>query len=236
MKVTVVLIVFNTLFVGACSVIRPAQMALPENFLLSTEAIPIHDLGGGTRGSYRVGEYSGSFRRSESRLQFFDVLDLRSGSASFSLAGPLVEGQIEADCRMRERIINIGIVSFTPKRMAYGCDFTVNGRSFPARFEIQEAREGLAGALMKTERRGEVALDRVILQIHSVHDLEGSAFPLATPIGYVFRLDGEAVGAIELNGIPRLFLPRSDDIPLRRAVVTAAMALAVFWDPAASLL
>jgi len=65
-----------------------------------------------------------------------------------------------------------------------------------------------------------------------VHAVEGSPFPLGTPIGFVFEHNGGAVGAIELNGLtPRLWLPAGDD-DTRRAAVTAALALAIFWDPA----
>jgi len=211
-------------------------MRVPEALQTTTGEYAVADLGGGTRGTFRVGEHGGSFRRAESRLQFFDVLDLRAGSASYVLTGPLVEGQIEANCKMRERLLNLGDFTVLAQPMAYGCDFTVNGRTFPARFEIQEARSGLTGALMKAERRGEIALDRVILQIQSVHDLEGSPLQLATPIGYVFLLAGQPVGAIELNGVPRLLLPLGDDVPLQRAVIAAGIALAVFWDPAESQL
>jgi hypothetical protein len=68
--------------------------------------------------------------------------------------------------------------------------------------------------------------------MRSVHAVEGSLLPLGTPIGYVFERDGRAVGAVELNGLtPRLWLPAGDD-DTRHASVAAAMALAVFWDPA----
>jgi hypothetical protein len=172
----------------------------------------------------------------ESRLAFFDVVENRSGLSSFTLAGPEIDGQIEAQCTMRERNINIGDIAFMLRRMAYGCEFTTNGRPFPARFEIQEAREGIAGALMKKERRGEIALDREVLQIRSVHGLEGSPIQMATPIGYVFEREGRIVGAVELNGTPRMFVPRDADVAVRRAVIAGSMALAVFWDPANSSL
>ncbi len=236
MKLMQITVLGLVLALGACASIQPARMAVPAYVMAETDVIDVSGIGGGTRGSYRAGEHAGAFTRSESRLVFFDVLDNRSGSSSFTLVGPDIEGQLEAQCRMRERNITIGDVSFTPQRMAYGCEFSVDGRSIPARFEIQEARNGIAGALMKKERRGEVALDREVLQIRSVHALEGSPIQTATPIGYVFEREGRVVGAVELNGAPRLFLPREGDVALRRAVVAGAMALAVFWDPADSAL
>lgn len=221
---------------NACASIEPARMATPMALDGTTTIVPITGIGGGQRGSYSVAGHSGTFKRSESRLVFFDVLDNRSGSTRYTLTGPFIDGQIEADCTMREKNITISVVSFTPKKMAYSCYYTTNGRAFPARFELQEVREGLGGALMKRERRGEIALDRVILQIQSVHKLQGSAFETASPIGYVFSMDGVPVGAVEVNGTPRVFLPVTDDPAVKRAVIAGALALGLFWDPANSAL
>ncbi len=44
------------------------------------------------------------------------------------------------------------------------------------------------------------------------------------------------VGAIELDGTPRLFLPKDADVELQRALAIGAVALGVFWDPANSAL
>lgn len=220
----------------SCGVLQPAQMQLPDSLIQRTTEYAVTDMGGGTRGNYRIGEHSGTFKRSETRLQFFDIAEFRAGGADFTLSGPLIEGQIEAHCKMRERLLNLGDFSFTTKPMAYGCDFTVNKRSFPARFEIQEASTGIAGALLKNERRGEIAIDRVILQLQSVHRVVGSPLQLANPIGYEISLNGDVIAAVELNGTPRVWLPTHTDIPTQRAVVAAAMALAVFWDPADSAL
>lgn len=224
------------ILLNSCGSIRPAHMKVPDSLLATTSMHSVEALGSGTRGSYRLAAHGGTFRRAESRLQFFELLDRRSGSARFTLQGPLIEGQIEAECKMRERAINLGVFSARAKPMSYRCEFAMDGHGIPARFELQEVREGLAGALNKSERRGEIAMDPVVLQIQSVHELEGSAFTLATPIGYLFLQNEVPVAAIELNGRPRVYLPAADDIPLQRAVVTAAIALAIFWDPADSLL
>lgn len=72
---------------------------------------------------------------------------------------------------------------FNPKPMAYRCSFRANGQPMPARFEIQEAKTGLAGAFGRRERYGELAVPRTILQIRSVHTLKGSPLQLATPVG-----------------------------------------------------
>jgi hypothetical protein len=228
--------VIACLLLAGCAAIRPAQMALPPALQSNVTVVPITGIGGGLRGSYEVAAYRGRFERSESRLALFDVYEKRDGGSRYTVEGGELESAIEADCAMQERSITISIVDFTAKPMAYRCAFRANGQAMPARFEIQEARTGLAGAFGRLERRGEVAVPRTILQIRSVHALEGSPLQLATPIGYVFERDGVAVGAIELNGTPRLFLPADADVELRRAVVIGAVALGVFWDPANSAL
>lgn len=224
-----------TLLTG-CAAIRPAQMELPPALQSNVTVLPITGIGGGQRGSYEVAPYRGRFERSDSRLAFFDVYEKRYGGSRYTVEGGELEGAIEADCAMQERSITISIVSFNPKPMAYRCSFRANGQVMPARFEIQEARTGLAGALGRLERHGELAVARTILQIRSVHSLEGSPLQLATPIGYLFEHDGAVVGAIELNGTPRLFVPTNADAELRRALVVGAVALGVFWDPANSAL
>ena len=137
---------------------------------------------------------------------------------------------------MRERVLDLGIMEFTPGPMSYRCEFTADGRAIPARFELQEVRSGIGGALSREERRGEIALGGEIVQIRSVHRLEGSPIEMASPIGYVFEQDGRPVGAVELNGSPVIYLADAADEGLARTIVVGAMALAVFRDPANSAL
>lgn len=225
-----------TFTLSGCATIQPARMAQPVA-LGAVQAIPVTGIGGGRSGAFAAGPYSGSFSRSDDRLAFFDDLfERRSGHVDFSLTGPEIDGAIDARCRMRERMVTIGVISFKPQRMAFGCGFTHQGRAISARFEIQEARKGLAGAMMRQERRGEIALDRVILQIRSVHDLQGSPLQMGTPIGYVFEDGGVAIGSVEINGRPVVRIAPGTDEATRRAVIAASMALGLFWDPAASAL
>lgn len=216
----------------ACGSIQPARMDVAPALSAGAERIEISGIGGGRRGSYVAGMHAGAFQRSADRLQFGDIVDLHFGGSSFSIAGPEIDNQIDAKCSMRERTINIGIVTFDPKKMSYQCDFTHGGNAIPARFEIQEVRKGMGGMLSKEERRGEIALDREIVQIQSVHKLVGSAFDLATPIGYEFTQGGAPIGAVELNGKPLVYVAPGLNAAQKRAVLVGALALAVFWDPA----
>jgi hypothetical protein len=216
---------------AACSAIQPAQMALPPELPARTESIAIEGMGGSTRGSFRVAGTSGSFTRSAQRLALFDELAVFDwGGTSFTLAGPPA---VAAVCKMRQTTVNIGIVGFSPKPMAYECDFRIDGQPVAARFSLQESRDGTGTLTAQAQRRGLLQWPGSTLALRSVHQVQGSPLPLQTPIGYVFEAQGRAVGAIELNGLtPALWLPPAGDPQLRQAVLVAAVALAVFWDPA----
>jgi len=224
------------LLASACSGFPAAEMRLPPPLARDAQALPVEGIGGGNKGTFSVGGWQGSFTRSEERLALFDALVTNSARARFVIVGPGISDTIEADCRMRERVVEISVLSFTPQRMAYACQFTADGRAFPARFELQEARTGLADDLSRRQRRGEIALGGEVVQMRSVHKIKGTPVEMASPIGYLFEQDGKPVGAVELNGQPRLFLRDPSNEGLARTITVAAMALAVFRDPANSSL
>lgn len=216
--------------------ITPARMVLPLP-LAEEPPLVFEGMGFGQRGRFQAGPYAASFTRSDTRLALLDALvERRSGKSSFALQGPGIDGAIDAECRVAERTINIAIISFNPKPMAYVCRFSHKGRALPARFELQEQRSGLGGMLMRQARRGELAIDRVVMQMASVHRLEGSGIETATPAGYVFEIGGVPAGAVGLNGRPAVRFAPGSDTATRRAVMIAATALGVLWDPAESTL
>jgi hypothetical protein len=107
-------------------------------------------------------------------------------------------------------------------------------RCRPARRLIYAQRIAFFDALY--ERRGEIAFDQVVLQVRSVHSLEGSPIRMATPIGYVFEHQGTPVGAIEINGEPVVSHAARSGAATRRTVLSGAIALGIFCDPAESAL
>jgi hypothetical protein len=222
---------------AACASIPQARMLLPDQLSGHAEAVTVTGIGGGRSGSFRAGAFSGSFTRSASRLAFFDPLyERRDGHTTFSVIGPEINGRIDAACNMRERSITLSVISFQPHPMAYGCSFMSQGLPLPARFEVQAHRQGMGGMMMREERRGQIAIDGTVVQIRSVHDLQGSPIQIGTPIGYVFERDGAAVGAVEINGAPVITYASGMDAQTRRAILMAALALGLFWDPAESAL
>jgi hypothetical protein len=225
------------LVASGCASLEPARMALPANLSESVETATVDGITGGRNGSFSAGHFSGTFSRSATRLAFFEPLyERRDGRTSFVVSGPEINGAITVSCKMRERAITLGLLSFEPSPMAYGCDFSHEGRALPARFEVQAHRQGVGGMMMRQERRGQIALDRVVLQIRSVHDLQGSPIQIGAPIGYVFERDGQAVGAVDIIGAPVITYAAGENAETRRAVLMASLALGLFWDPAESAL
>ncbi len=87
----------------------------------------------------------------------------------------------------------------------------------------------------RAERTGRYTMADVTLELRSVHEVQGGALSLEAPIGYAITYNGQAVGAIEINGTtPRLWRPAVGS-PLREPVTLAALAVALLWDPAAGL-
>ena len=171
--------------------------------------------------------------RARLRLECVEFLDRRDDRITRALhvTEPFIGG-LEARCRMRERSIDTGLVEVVTKPRAYGCDFTAEGRPFPAYFELQEWQSDM---FKPYERRGEIALGGEVVQIRSLHRIQGSRLPTMAPIGYLFEQDGRPVGAVELNGKPALIVPTGTDPGLARTLTIAALALGVLYDPANSI-
>jgi hypothetical protein len=219
---------------SACATVQPARMALPAA-LSDHETVPVSGVGGGQRGTFQAGPWQGTFARSDTRLAVFDPLyERRGGRTTVTLVGPADERPLKADCSVRERTVTLGVISFKPKPMSFGCALVSGTAGANGRIELQEAAEGLGGMMMRQERRGELVLEGRTLRIRSVHDLAGSPIQMGTPIGYLFEQEGRPVGAVEVNGSPVIRISRTADAATHRAVLIGAVALGLFWDPANS--
>ncbi len=81
-------------------------------------------------------------------------------------------------------------------------------------------------------REGRYQRGDLTLGLRSVHQLEGSAFATAAPVGYELLQGERVVGSVDLSrGVPRLRRP-DPATPLGQAVTEAALALALVWEPA----
>lgn len=212
---------------SACA-ITPAEMARPAA-LASATSTPITGIGGGEKGAFAVGHNTGSFQRTATRLSFFDLFNMRDGGANFTLQGADFQTGLQVACTMRERTVTIDIVEFKPGPMALGCDVRSDGQIAPIMLEVQEATADFTN---REQRRGRVMVDGAALEIRSVHEIAGSPLPTAAPMGYVFERNGVAVGGVDLNNGPAVFEAPGASVADRKAVLLAAVALSVFWDPA----
>ena len=214
--------------------LQPARMALPAGFETGVERAQVTGLGGGTSGRFVLQAHGGEFTAVPRAWRIFDDLYVAErGGSSFTIAGPLFAEPVRASCRMRQSTVSAGIVGFAAKPLAYTCDFVRNGVALPWRMALWEARSGVNMQSLHIERRGEIVVGDARVALRSVHAIAGTAIPASAPIGYLMEHDGAAIGAIELNGTaPVVFLPRQASVEQRQAIVLAAMALAVFWDPA----
>ncbi|MBX3638600.1 MAG: hypothetical protein KF683_24785 [Rubrivivax sp.] len=216
------------LLAAGCAAIQPARMQLPPTLSSSTPEA-VQGIGSGRSGRFRLGDAQGRFERRGDRLSLFETWARSSADVSYTLTRA-DGGEVSASCRGRQAEINAGIVTGRAQPFELVCTWrgsdTVLRLSDPG---------GFAGANAGTsnERRGTLSAAGVEIELRSVHRIEGSALPLAQPIGYVFSHRGREIGALEINGsTPRLWRPAAGDA-LREPVTLAALALALLWDPGA---
>lgn len=212
---------------AGCGAIQPARMALPQGLDAGSERLVITGLGAAPRGQFQAGTASGNFSRSGSRLAVFDALyEEDSAVASFSLVG---KETIAARCTMKRRTANAGVLTVEFKPMTYACRF--DGGPRPAELLLREARSTSGPQPMLRQRAGDITLGDVRLQLRSSHALIGSTLPSAAPIGYVFERDARVVAAMEINGTEPVIHSAASAEGERLAVLLAALALALLWDP-----
>lgn len=214
------------LLATGCAGIRPARMQLPAALAAATPE-PVEGIGGGRSGSFRLADERGRYERRGDRLSLFETWTRSSADVSYTLTRAS-GGEVSASCRGRQAEVNVGVVAGRTQAFELACSW--RGADAALRLSDPGGFAG-AGAGTRHERRGTLTAGGVAIELRSVHHFEGSALPLAQPIGYVFSHRGRDIGALELNGpTPRLWRPAAGDA-LREPVTLAALALALLWDP-----
>lgn len=236
------------LFVAALALLAPvkgfglktAAMQLPADFAAEAVRLPVEGYGGANRGRFRIAPYSGEFTRIESRLGIFDPLYASNrGTASFSLIGPEIDGTIQADCRFKQNVATIGIVSFDPRKFGFTCELTGQGSYLPGRLTLSQPRpEGFKQrVLARDARRGIAEFGPAAIEVESVHAYAGSRIQSQTPVGYLLRLDSRVIGALELTDInPTVFLASDLTGEARLMTLLTAISVSLLRDPANSTL
>lgn len=221
-------LLLGLLATSGCASITAAQMELPEA-LAAVAPAPMKGVKPARRGEFELMGLQGRFERSADRLSLFDAaLEFDRMGLSYSLTVP-VDQALQASCRGRRTGAAVGVVAATPRPLEVQCDYR---GAFTARFTVTETA---AAAGTRVQRQGRMESAGAVLEVTSVHRVQGSPLPLAAPIGYTFTSNGRPVGAVEANGpATRVWItPAAQADPaLRQAVQQVALSLALLWDPA----
>lgn len=234
-------IVIASLLLGGCTLSRMEgfdAIAPAEGERLDLSGIPLWQ-----DGTFRLGLSQGHVRRRDigATREWSDdpwgvvsqAVVERTGTLSFTLAGPEVGGAIEGRCRYgrveaQDRIGPLAL-NETIRPMRLACIYRFDGRDVGG---MDLAALMPIKATVAEPRLGTVAFDGTELTLSSSHRVEGSRNGTDTPIGYrVERIDGRVVGAIETNGwrTRRLIVPQN--MAERRAALAAMVTLGLFRDP-----
>lgn len=206
---------------AGCGVVREARMAQPA----SLEAVAEESFGKpgwGRSGDFALAGQRVRYERGADRLSLFDTL--ATGRAPLRYTWASAAGDSEADCTARQTEVTVGVLAVATKPWTLNCRW--RGAS-DATLQIGEGRVQRG----QQTREGSYQRGALTLGLRSVHQLEGSAFATAAPVGYEMLQAGQVVGSVDLSrGVPRLRRP-DPATPLGQAVTEAALALALVWEP-----
>jgi hypothetical protein len=221
MRVKVAAAIAGFLAMTAC--VQEARMRLPMAPAAELEEVALVGIGFRTAGSFTVAGAEGDYSRGGERVDAFEVTSA-AGGTGFSLRGGPVREDLSGFCQFNQKDVRLGRgLTATVEPLFFHCGIDRSGAPI-GDIEIN------AGGLSGSERRGTMMFDGRLLEIRSVHKVQGSPLPTDLPIGYVFLENGREVGGVDVNGgTKRLYLPR--DPELREAALAASVALAVFQEP-----
>jgi hypothetical protein len=211
------------LTLSACSTLTPAAVALPAPLATHAPEL-VEGIGVGREGSFAVGAAQGTFKRGRDRLELFDIVSWDSAKTRYEVT--LADGaRTEAACRGSAVEISWRVLAANAKPFSFDCEWR------GAKSASMALRAPALAAGLKAERSGRFTMNGLMLEVQSLHTVQGSPLPLDAPIGYLLSHEGRPVGAIELNGTtPRLWRPEAGHT-LHEPVTLAALALALLWDP-----
>lgn len=212
--------------------VREARIALPSELAASSERLELRGMGGGRTGRFELAGARGTFSRTADRLAVSDPLFVgHTGGGRFEIEGAPGVAPLGGRCGYRQGQVNVGPISVTPRRLAFHCAFGRGGEPIDASLLIEDPDAPLGSLDGRARRAGVMFFEGAWIDIRSIHRDAGGGLPLPTPLGYAFSIAGRPIGAVDLNGSNKtIFAPHAG--PDREAVMAAAAALAIFWDPA----
>ncbi len=96
---------------------------------------------------------------------------------------------------------------------------------------FQQPRETASRWKLNIRTEGDIAaqgwleIEDTRIRIQANHSIAGSSFPLAQPSGYVFRLEGQVIAAVEILGKGTIWLSKNLPASYREPIATASAAL-----------
>lgn len=221
MRVKVAAVLAGFVAVTAC--VQEARMRLPLAPAAQMEQVALVGIGGRAAGGFTLAGREGDYSRGGERVDAYAVTDAAGGS-SFTLRGAEGEPDLGGFCRFSQKDVALGRgITATVEPLFFQCNFDAGG-------EPAGDLELSASGLSSSERHGTLMFGGRIVEVRSVHKMQGSPLPTDLPIGYVFVAGGREIGGVDVNGgTKRVYLPRDPD--LREAALAASVALAVFQEP-----
>ena len=205
---------------------RTATIVVPAGLDAAAAPITVHGLNPrATNKPIDFGPYHVTVREGWERSQSVEFLGIGIGKAMrpyrFELTGG--ETAVSAACSTAAAELWRGSVSVElPVDAVLGCTLTAGGTVYELRLNTDRK-----GALIGSLRGGPTGY----LEIRSLHSIEGGAWRVSEPVGFVLRRDGTPIAVAETINAGRVWLPPSFDAAERDAIAAAVTAL-LFFTPA----
>jgi hypothetical protein len=213
------------LLLAACAHVGTARIELPAELAPQVAAPQVFEgLGFGREGRFTLDGQPVVFRRGADSLSLGSLATLDRATLQATLGSAPAE--VTLDCSARRAELSPGIVVLDLRPLALQCRYEGAHR---ASLELRDTR---AAAGTRVERQGRFDDGAVVLELRSVHRLQGSPLLTPSPAGYLLLREGRAVAALDLNDTrPRLWRGAGDSAQ-QRAVTLASVALGLLWLPA----
>ncbi|MCB9638673.1 MAG: hypothetical protein H6727_07175 [Myxococcales bacterium] len=106
----------------------------------------------------------------------------------------------------------------------------ISDRREALRCALEQKKDGQNWTLMvrsDNERaiQGWLLANGARIRVQGSHSIAGSDFPMSTPAGYLFRLDGQVIAAVDVLGKGVVWFSKGTPPPFKHVIATASAAL-----------
>jgi hypothetical protein len=213
------------LALGGCASLPTAQVAVPAELAAAPSvALPAAH---GRTGSFtlpaELGGSAGRFTRGADRLSLFESLDFDRAALTLQLDGDAADYR----CTLRRTGVQLSVLAVPMRPMQLRCREAGGAAGGDRQLQLDEQQR-----TTRVERQGQYRAGALVLEIESMHRVQGSPLPLQEAGGYLLSHGGRPVALLDLlDRQPRLRSAAATP-ELRRAVREVALLLALHWDPA----